>query len=459
MARHTVAVIGGGCAGVLVATQLLRCTGDEVVLVDPAGPGGGVAYDAAQPWHLLNSRAGAMSAHPDDPGHFVAWARADGQAATGDTFLARRAYGRYLRAVLEAADAAAPGRLRLQRARATGLHADAAGVSVRLHPAAGGSGPVRAGGAEIVRADRAVLAVGSPAGARPIGAPDGHPAYLADPWRPDAFAAVPADGPVLLVGTGLTAVDVALTLAARGHRGPVVAISRRGLLPQAHTAAGNAPTFPDLDGAAGLRGLLHALHAAACGAPDWRTVVDGLRPHLDRIWSGLTPHEQDRFLRHAARQWENHRHRMAPGIAAQVAWLRAEGALDVRAGTLAAVAPAGAGLDVTLADGTTTRYAAVVNCAGPGRLPAAAGPLVGALLAAGTARVGPHGLGLDVDATGALVRATGEADPRVTLVGPLRRGRLWETTAVPEIRAQAARVVAAPLVGEGAVPDALAEAA
>jgi uncharacterized NAD(P)/FAD-binding protein YdhS len=458
MARHTVAVIGGGCAGVLVATQLLRCTDDEVVLVDPAGPGGGVAYDAAQPWHLLNSRAGAMSAHPDDPGHFVAWARADGQAATADTFLARRTYGRYLRAVLEAADAAAPGRLRLHRARATGVHADAAGVSVRVQPdAADGSRTVRRAGT--VRADRAVLAVGSPAGARPAGAPDGHPAYLADPWRPDAFAAVPADGPVLLVGTGLTAVDVALTLAARGHRGPVVAVSRRGLLPQAHTAAGNAPTIPELDGAAGLRGLLHTLHAAACGAPDWRTVVDGLRPHLDRIWSGLTPHEQDRFLRHAARQWENHRHRMAPGIAAQVAWLRAEGALDVRAGTLAGVAPAGAGLAVTLADGTTTRYAAVVNCAGPGRLPAAAGPLVGALLAAGTARVGPHGLGLDVDGTGALIRASGQADPRLTLVGPLRRGRLWETTAVPEIRAQAASVAAAPMQAEGPAIDTLADAA
>src|SRR4051812_14615838 len=183
-ARQTVAVVGGGCAGVLVATQVLRCTDDDVVLVDPAGPGGGVAYDAAQPWHLLNSRAGAMSAHPDDPGHFVAWARADGQAVTADTFLARRTYGRYLRAVLDAAAVAAPGRLRVHRARATALRADDAGVAVRL----GDERPP-------LRADLAVLAVGNPAGARPASVPD-HPAFIADPWRPDAFAGVPADGPV-----------------------------------------------------------------------------------------------------------------------------------------------------------------------------------------------------------------------------------------------------------------------
>ncbi|GAA0798887.1 pyridine nucleotide-disulfide oxidoreductase [Spirilliplanes yamanashiensis] len=425
----------------LAATQLLRCTDSDVILIDPDGPGGGVAYDAAQPWHLLNSRAGAMSAHPDDPGHFVAWARADGQAATADTFLARRTYGRYLRDVADAADAAAPGRLRVVRERVTGVAAHDTGVTVRA-------------GDGLLHADRAVLAVGNPAGAQPLGAPAGHPAYIADPWRPDAFAAVPADGPVLLVGTGLTAVDVALTLATRGHRGPVVAVSRRGLLPQAHTAAGAPPALPDLDPAAGLAGLLHTLHAAACGAPDWRTVVDGLRPHLDRLWTGLTPAEQDRFLRHAARQWENHRHRMAPGIAAQVAWLRAEGALEVRAGTLAAVAADGAALTVTLADGTTTRYAAVVNCAGPGRLPAAAGPLVGALLTAGAARVGPHGLGLDVDAAGSLITAAGTAEPKLTVVGSLRRGRVWETTAVPEIRAQAAALAAASPAAWTATPPA-----
>jgi uncharacterized NAD(P)/FAD-binding protein YdhS len=242
--------------------------------------------------------------------------------------------------------------------------------------------------------------------------------------------ALPAHQPVLLVGTGLTAVDVALTLTADGRRtAPVVAVSRRGLLPLTHTADATPPTVPSLDDCATLRDVVRAVRAAAGEAGGWRPIVDGLRPLLDQLWTSLTPGEQDAFLRHLARPWECHRHRMAPAVAARVVELRAAGLLEVRAGGVAAWPG--------LAD-----YAAVVNCAGPGRLPGAAGPLVGGLLAAGLARLGPHGLGLDIDEAGRLVGAGGRAHDRLWVVGALRRGARWETTAVPEIRAQARRLVA-----------------
>jgi uncharacterized NAD(P)/FAD-binding protein YdhS len=241
--------------------------------------------------------------------------------------------------------------------------------------------------------------------------------------------ALPADQPVLLVGTGLTAVDVALTLTADGRRtAPVVAVSRRGLLPLTHTADATPPTVPSLDDCATLRDVVRAVRAAAGEAGDWRPIVDGLRPLLDELWTALTPGEQDAFLRHLARPWECHRHRMAPAVAARVVELRAAGLLEIRAGGVAAWPG--------LAD-----FAAVVNCAGPGRLPGAAGPLVGGLLAAGLARVGPHGLGLDIDEGGRLVGADGRAHDRIWVIGALRRGAQWETTAVPEIRAQARRLV------------------
>src|SRR4051794_20920724 len=118
MAR-TVAVVGGGCSGVLVTRELLRGGDDEVVLIEPGEPGGGVAYGSAQPWHLLNSRAGAMSADPDDPGHFVRWA-----GTTADAFRPRAEYGRYLRSVLDEADQAHPGRLRVHRARVGAIGPD-----------------------------------------------------------------------------------------------------------------------------------------------------------------------------------------------------------------------------------------------------------------------------------------------------------------------------------------------
>jgi uncharacterized NAD(P)/FAD-binding protein YdhS len=422
MARRTVAVVGGGCAGVLVTRELLGSTDDRVVLIEPGEPGGGLAYGSARPWHLLNSRAQAMSADPADPGHFVRWA-----GCGPDEFRPRPEYGRYLRSVFAETVTAHGDRLEVRRAAATGL--SPAGVTL-------------AGGGE-VRADEVVVATGNPAPAQPAARPD-HPDYIADPWRPGVLDAIPSDVPVLLVGAGLTAVDVVLTLTADRRRdAPITAVSRRGQLPLTHTPVAAAPTVPDLGDCATLRDIVRAVRAEAARAGDWRAVVDGLRPHLDQMWTAFTPAEQDAFLRHLARPWECHRHRMAPPVGDRVAELRAEGRLEVRAGGIRSMtAPPAGGLLVELEAGVQW-FGAVVNCAGPGRLPAAAGSFVGSLLSAGQARVGPHALGLDIDAAGRLIDADGAASSSRWLIGPLRRGALWETTAVPEIRSQAGQLATA----------------
>ena len=444
MGRRTTAVIGGGASGALAVLQLLRCSDDDVVLVEPGTPGAGVAYGAARPWHLLNSRACAMSADPDDPGHFVTWLRGRGIDAGPDSFLPRRHFGRYLYACLDAEACADPGRLRLFGARVARLGVDGDGCSLRLDDG------------RLLRVDRAVLAVGAAGPAHPTAATDAvrsHAAYVADPWAPGALDAVPARGPVLLLGTALTAVDVVATLARTPSDAPVTAVSRHGLLPQPH-AATHAPLggVRTLAGAMlagrGLRAVIRQLREAAGGA-DWRTVVDGVRPHVDGIWAGLDAAEQDRFLRHLSRHWETHRHRMAPEVAAHVDALRTGGQLLVRAARVTRVVPDGAGLDVSFGDGTRQRYAAVVNCTGPGRLPVAANPLVATLLADRLVRTGPHGLGLDVDAAGRFRDARGAAQPLLWSLGPARRGALWETTAVPEIRAQA-RALAEAMAAERA---------
>ncbi|HEY7271398.1 MAG TPA: FAD/NAD(P)-binding protein [Actinoplanes sp.] len=434
--RRTVAVIGGGCAGVLLTRELLRCTGDDVVLIEPGKPGGGIAYGTAQPWHVLNSRAGTMSADPDEPDHFVHWANARGIPATRDDFLSRRDYGRYLSDVLADAATACPGRLRILRGHARSIRT--ASVSMMDD--------------SMIRADHIVLAVGNPAAEQPAAVPN-HPNYVADPWRAGALDAVPADAPVLLLGTGLTAVDVALSLTATGHHpsAPIVAVSRRGLLPLSHSRIPAPPALPALAGCRTLRDVVRTVRAAARTSGDWRPIVDGLRPWLDQLWAAFAPAEQEAFLRHLARPWECHRHRMAPDVADRIAALRTAGTLEVRRGGVRSIGPErNGGLFVEL-NPVAERFAAVVNCAGPGRLPAAAPTVVRDLLDAGVARIGPHRLGLDVDAAGRLVGADGSVQPGLWVLGPLRRGVLWETTAVPEIRAQA-RGLAAGLSEQSSVP-------
>ncbi|MFI5895888.1 FAD/NAD(P)-binding protein [Actinoplanes sp. NPDC051513] len=434
MTGKTVAVVGGGAAGVLATRELLRCSDDRVVLIEPDAPGGGLAYGSARPWHLLNSRAGAMSADPADPSDFARWAE-----CSPASFQPRATYGRYLSDVFARTALSYGDRLEVVQDRA-----------VRLGPPSSGppsSGPLSCGTLSSgtlrriyteksgqIAADEVVVATGNPAAAQPFPLRD-HPDYIADPWRPGVLESIPSDVPVLLVGAGLTAVDVVLTLTADGNRdAPVTAVSRRGQLPLSHIS--EVPPAIDLRLAEcrNLRDLVRAVRVAAAGAEDWRAVVDGLRPSIDRIWTSLTEAEQETFLRHLARPWECHRHRMAPSVGARVDALRDEGRFEVRAGGIRSVtAPPAGGVLVELEAGVQW-FGAVVNCAGPGRLPASAGAFVNSLLNDGHARIGPHGLGLDIDVQGRI------AD-NLWLIGPLRRGRSWETTAVPEIRSQARALI------------------
>ena len=59
------------------------------------------------------------------------------------------------------------------------------------------------------------------------------------------------------------------------------------------------------------------------------------------------------------------------------------------------------------------------------------------LLESGRIRPDPLTLGLEVEANGALISAAGMASRRLYTLGPLRKGGLWETIAVPELREQA----------------------
>jgi uncharacterized NAD(P)/FAD-binding protein YdhS len=418
-----VAIVGGGAAGALVAIQLLhKARGPfRVCIIDRAGAiGRGVAYATPEPSHVLNVAASGMSAFPDRADDFVRWS-----GAAPDDFVPRATYGEYLQATLgEAGARAAPGvSLLALGGEAVSLSADAAGVCIRL-----------ADGTEL-SARAAVLALGNfPSAELPIPASD---AYRSSPWEPGALDGVPPDAQVLLLGTGLTMVDAALALDRRGHTGTLHALSRHGLLPQVQ---GDALASRLRIGATGVRGLLRALRLATRRDGEWRPAVDGLRPVTQRIWMRLSDSEKRRFLRHVRAFWDVHRHRMAPVVAEQIARLRAVGRLLVHAGTLRSIAmdgpiaiaryrPRGERVEREL------RIARIVNCTGPAMyLADVRHPLIASLLESGLVRADSLGMGLSADHDGAL---NGNAPGRLFTLGNLRRGELWETTAIPELRAQA----------------------
>lgn len=438
-----VAVVGAGAAGALTAVQLMR-QADRlgravgVWLVDPAErTGPGVAYGTCDPRHLLNVPAGRMSAFPDDPGHFLRWLTDRHPQAEAGDFVPRQVYGQYLADVVEhTAAACVHARLHRVRDEVVAVRGQGSGAALRL-----------AGGGEL-RVDAAVLALGSLAAAQDWAGAElrGSGRFVADPWAPGALDSLAAgQGDVLLVGTGLTMVDAAASLA-RPDR-VVHAISRHGLLPQQHLPAPSAPVQApvELDGSLGLevlrRGVRRHLSATWRVLGDWRPALDGLRPVTAALWQQLPVADRVRFLKEDLRLWEVHRHRMAPASAATLHRLLASGRLHIRAGQVARAVPDEDAVEVTLGDGTRLRVGAVVNCTGtPTGSPGTLAPLVRSVLEGGYGRPGPAGLGLDTSGDGRLVPAAGGPVLRLWAVGAARRGNLLETTAVPEIRAQAAEV-------------------
>lgn len=437
-AARRIGVIGGGFTGTTLAVQLARHLGAaaDIFLFERSGEfGQGVAYATTNDRHLLNVPAGNMSAVDGDAGHFLRWLKEAGYPGGADTFVKRGLYGSYLKDFL--------GRCRhVTKVAEEVVRLDLDGAGVMLRQARGRS----------VRVDQAVLCVGNflpaPAVERRM-ARASRSRYLVDPWNGRGLAAVGSDETVVLVGSGLTMIDVVLDLQSRGHRGRIVALSRHGLLPNAHGPTGTPRArveWPDVP--ASSMALFRAVRSAAAEEArlggDWRSVVDSLRPHTQSLWQGLSTKERHRFLRHLKPYWEVHRHRLAPMVASQIERLRRDGHLSVVAGRVREVAAAPQGVHVRIRERASTVVRGIdagwiINCSGPALDYESVGdPLMRSMFKAGRARRGPLALGLDVDDRYRLIDAAGVPSPRLFAIGPPLRGVLWETTAVPDIRRQCA---------------------
>lgn len=442
----TIAIVGAGFSGAATAIHLLTRHGDKplsVMLVNRhANLARGVAYGTHSPSHLLNVPAARMSLFPDRESDFLEFLRQYDSGVDGGSFVARSLYGRYLGTRLKQAIAAAPAM------RYTGLTGEVAdlGLDETSHTA-----ELRLTDGRRLAADHVVLAVGNYPPADPpvpdVGFYASHH-YIRDPWAPGALDHVPLEAPVLMIGTGLTMLDVALELSHRGLSAPMYALSRRGLLPQMHRHLPSMPANPapadvlraSPSARAYLHGLRHAVREAASRGVDWRDVIGSLRPATRALWQALDLKERRRFLRHVQVYWDVHRHRTAPASGANLEELIRRGALHVYAGRLQRLTsgteeatvvwrPRGGGPERRLG------VAAVINCTGPqSDITRLSDPLIRSLLTRGWIRPDPLRLGLDTDGRGALLDNAGRPSRVLSYTGPLLRARDWEGTAVPELR-------------------------
>lgn len=430
------AVVGGGASGVLAAIAVMRRARRplRIALLEKSGRfGRGLAYGTESLVHLLNVRASGMSAIPEDPLHFARWLKAQ-SGLPEDAFAPRALYGRYLSDLLEHAE-------RSFRHRLVRVSDEA----VELHPRTEAGASLSCASGRTISAGSVVLALGNlgprdpPLRSRRL-LEDRR--YRRDPWSPAALEGLNRRDPVLVIGTGLTAIDVVCSLLARGHTGPIHLLSRHGQLPRPHGARTAQPPVTWAP-SAGLRMVLRWVRVQAARG-DWEGAIDALRPCVPELWTRLERTERARFLRHLRTLWDVHRHRMPPTVAKQIEAARREGQLRIHAGRLVGAREERGGLDVCFlprgaAHLDAVRAARVINCIGPDTDPRRAeSPLLRMLIARGLVVADPFGLGLLTDDDGALLDRHHRPQRWLFTLGPLRRGMLWESTAVPEIRAQAA---------------------
>lgn len=423
-----VAIIGGGFSGTMVAAQLARKSIDCVVLDGSGRTGHGLAYSTRHPAHVLNVPAESMSAWADDLEHFARVA--EGAGAGRRDFVQRQLFGQYLRGILT--DAVETGCVRLAEHQAVDAKPSLIGWTVHLDDG------------DRVEASAIVLALGNqPPEPLPFGG-DGS-LVINNPWGGQALAAVEhlaaSQEDVLLVGTGLTMVDTALSLDAAGHRGRILGLSRRGLIPRGHTDDIVPAPFEAEEVPFGhVRTLWRWLRNRSAEV-GWRAAVDSLRPHSHRLWQSFPPEEQRRFSRHARPWWDVHRHRIAPEVAQKLHDMIAEGRLEILAGRIQSVEEKDGVLAVVYtrrgrSNSVEGRFAHMINCTGPlGRIEHTRDELLKGLFDDGLTRPDSLGIALDVDECSRIAGAH-----RAWAMGPLTKGRYWEIIAVPDIRGQAAAV-------------------
>lgn len=453
----TVVVVGGGFSGTMTAAQIVRCASEtgkkiRVLIVERRGAvGEGLAYGTRDIQHLLNVPAGRMSAWPDRPEDFLNWARKRNSQSRAEDFLPRQWYGEYVRETLwEVARQAAPSaelRVLFDEVRRVARRPEGRWL---VHLAHGAS----------ILADAVVLAVGHRPPSDPIGNRWSGPRtrMIADPWKPFGLNLIEPDEPVVILGAGLTAVDAVLSLAHPDRKAPITILSRRGLLPSSHAATPLAPVdlkpfvtkiIATPGGVRALdlsRGLRQKVRDLSVRGVDWRAVVDGLRPHTAALWHAMSPRERQRFVSRLRPFWEVHRHRMALSIGERFGELSDCDWVHLLAGRVISAQSDGDEVRLVIAQRGSNRLveidaAWVINCTGPAPSNSpAANPAIGSLLVDGHLCPDDLGLGIDTVGDGNPMGRDGQAVPDLFVVGTLRKPFYWESTAVPELRAQAAAV-------------------
>jgi uncharacterized NAD(P)/FAD-binding protein YdhS len=441
--RSKVIIIGGGLSGALVAMQLAQAPGSHEVLMIEKNPellGRGVAYQYDFTHQPLNVVASGMSLFPDKPLDFVNWLESNHfkynhliENVSPQEFIPRKIFGDYVLENLERVQQETLGRLQIRIDEAISILDYGARKTVVL-----------ASGAAL-HADHVILALGNfpPADLFQLDNPvQKDSRYYGSPWTDKVYSQIKGNEEILLVGSGLTAVDIVLGLILRKFKGKVTMLSRRGRFPLPHDLS--QPPFPlpepEIKHPRKMLLWIRNLIRKNSNVP-WPSVLDGLRPYTKKIWLQWTLEEKRYFLKKIRPYWEIARHRIPAKSSALLNDMMNAGQLELKKGYVVDATATDGGIEVVYSsEGQEVKqvFHKVINCTGPeSNYRKVRFPIISDLLSRGKVKTDALGLGIECTPEGRIINAQGKIEEGLWCIGPMRKSVLWETTALRELREQA----------------------
>jgi uncharacterized NAD(P)/FAD-binding protein YdhS len=440
MRRARIVIIGGGCSGTLLALQLMRHlepSSCEIVMIERASElGRGVAYNVPSDRCKLNVPAHVMGAFPESPDGFLQWLLSHGHAVTADEFVSRDLFGRYLQDLLKKQAA---------RFGTSWITIQDEACDLEFDPSLSTWSVLLKSGSQVT-ADTCVLALGN----MPRSIFQGIPVegIFRSPYHANSYSDIGQLKRLLVVGSGLTAVDCVLEAEGRGFRGEYTMLSRHRRLPLAHEdtqGVTSVPLEPALTNrlellSLPLRSLVRLVSRESRRLGSSQPAITAIRPHLQDIWMRLSSGDKSRFMRLVRPLWEVHRHRIPKQHLHQLQELMRHNRLRLEGGTIKSAHYDATGVHALITSGKKVRqehYDAAMLCTGPeSDLSKISTPLVTNLLRRGILAAGKYKLGADLSRTS----LSSDGISRLKLLGPIQRESLWEITAVRELRLEAQKI-------------------
>ncbi|MEY3786171.1 MAG: hypothetical protein RLZ75_376 [Pseudomonadota bacterium] len=443
-----VIIIGGGLSGSLLAMQLARSPGgSEVVLIEknPEFLGRGVAYQYDFTHQPLNVVAGGMSLFPDKPLDFVRWLEANHfrynhliDQVSPEAFIPRKIFGDYVLENLEKIQQEVSERLQIRIDEAISIMDFGKRKTV-----------VFASG-NALHADHVILALGNfpPADLFATHNPvQNDPRYFASPWSDRVYSDIKGDEDILLVGSGLTAVDIVLGLIVRKFRGKVTMLSRRGVFPLPHDLTHQAISITVPENYSPRKMLLWVRYLMRKNPEvPWSVIIDGLRPYTQKIWLQWIVSDKQYFLKKIRPYWEIARHRIPSASSERLNNMMEKGQLVLKKGTIEEASVSSNGIEILYRSesGLNSQvFQKVINCTGPeSNYRKVRFPIIVDLIARGKVKIDELGLGIKCTPEGSIINDQGEVEQGIWCIGPMRKAVLWETTALRELREQSSALAA-----------------